>query len=125
MTLGLVTKDFLPGGEWLDSQRLPHTDINWAYGLRQNEHTGIWEVPSCYASLLSLTREFNQSGTGIYLEKGTGWSLLKTLPMNEEAQGNMNPHVKQRLHPELDVREVIPDPHPWSLEYSEDNPWVK
>ena len=123
--LGLVTKQFLPGGKWLDSQRLPHTDIDWQHGLRKNESTGVYEVPQCYASLLSLTTKFNESGTGIYLEKETGWSLLKTLPMNERAQGNINPHVENHLHKHLNLREEIPDPHPWSLDYTLDNAWIK
>ena len=45
--------------------------------------------------------------------------------MNEKAQGNINPHAKVHLHQHLDLRKEIPDPHPWSLEYTKDNAWIK
>ena len=118
----LVSKEFQPGHVWLDSQRLPHNDINWKFGVVQDEAR---TVPTSYASVLPLTTEFNNTGTGLFLEKTSGFSLLKTLPMNEEAQGAINPHVDGRKHPELDLLKAIPDPHPHNLENSADNPWVK
>ena len=119
---GLVSNEFQPGHVWLDSQRLPHNDINWKFGVKRD---AARTVPTSYASVLALTNEFNNSGTGLYLEKSTGYSLLKTLPMNEAAQGAFNPHVDGRKHPELNLLEEIPDPHPHSLEHTKDNPWVK
>ena len=80
---------------------------------------------SSYASVLGLTDQFDNSGTGLFLEKKSGLSLLKTLPMNEEAQGNFNPHMDGRLHKELHIRTEVPDPHPHSLRYQADNAWVK
>jgi hypothetical protein len=89
---------------WLDSQRLPHNDVRWDLGTRRNG-----EVPLSFASVLPLTNEFENSGTGLWYEKSTGLSLLKTVEMNNMAQGRMNPHVKTHLHPEVDLYEEIPD----------------
>ena len=119
---GLVSKQFQPGHVWLDSQRLPHNDINWQFGVH---HDAEKTVPTSYASVLSLTDEFQNSGTSLYLEKSTGYSLLKTLPMNEAAQGAFNPHVASRKHAELDLYKEIPDPYPHSLKHTRDNAWVK
>lgn len=83
---------------WLDSHRLPHSDVRWDLGTKPNGG-----MPTCYASVLPLTTQFNRSGTGLWLENESGLSLLKTVKENELAQGNMNPHVANRKHPELDV----------------------
>jgi hypothetical protein len=117
---GLVDKKLQPGGIWLDSQRLPHNDIKWDLGVLPGG-----AVPGSYASVYALTRDFNTSGTGLFLEKESGFSLLKTLPMNERAQGNFNPHHEGRQHPELDLLEEIPDPHPHQMKHMRDNAWVK
>ena len=44
---------------------------------------------------------------------------------NNEAQGNINPHYEKRLHKELNLYDVITDPHPHTLENQADNPWVQ
>jgi len=119
---GLVDWKLQPGKVWLDSQRLPHNDIKWNYGVVRDNAKSI---PVSYASVYPLTKAFNDSGTSLFLEKESGFSLLKTLPMNERAQGNSNPHHDGRLHPELDLYEEIPDPHPHSMAAQRDNAWVK
>lgn len=88
---------------WLDSQRLPHNDVRWDLGTFPNS-----QVPISYASVLPLTTGFNHSGTGLWYEKSTGFSLLKTVDMNNRAQGSMNPHVKTHLHPDVDLYKEIP-----------------
>jgi hypothetical protein len=117
---GLVDKNLQPGGIWLDSQRLPHTDTKWDLGVLAGG-----EVPTSYACVYTLTNEFNNSGTALFLEKESGFSLLKTLSMNERAQGNFNPHHTGRRHPEINLLEEIPDPHPHQMKYMKENAWVK
>jgi hypothetical protein len=55
------------------------------------------EVAPSYAVVYGLTKHFNSTGTSLFLEKETGWSNLKTLAMNERAQGNSNPHNPKRF----------------------------
>jgi len=106
---GLVNP--MPGEvKWLDSQRIPHNDVRWDLGTSPGNN-----VPSSYASVLPLTTKFNESGTGLWRERSTGYSLLKTVQQNSDAQGRMNPHVKGRLHPEANLLEEIPDPSPHAL----------
>ena len=119
---GLVDKELQPGRVWLDSQRMPHNDVRWDLGVHRD---AAQTVPASYASVYGMTTKFDRSGTGLFLEKESGHSLLKTLPMNERAQGNFNPHVDARLHPHLHIRKEVPDPHPHSLKYQADNAWVK
>jgi tetratricopeptide (TPR) repeat protein len=90
---------------WLDSQRLPHNDVRWDLGTKHNGH-----VPKSFASVLPLTNDFDESGTGLWYEKSTGDSLLKTVQQNNNAQGAMNPHVKNHLHLDVNLYEEIPDP---------------
>lgn len=92
--------------------RLPHNDIRWELGTRPD---GV--VPGSFASVLPLTTDFNRSGTGLWREKVTGFSLLKNVAMNNAAQGNMNPHNKGHLHPEVDLLDEIPDPPHASVEH--------
>lgn len=100
---------------WLDSQRLPHNDVRWDIPCKAGG-----QVPGSYASVLPLTTQFNRSGTGLWVEAATGTSLLKTVAMNNAAQGNMNPHVPTHLRPELDLLAEISDPphahlsHAWA-----------
>jgi len=110
---GLVDKELQPGRVWLDSQRMPHNDVRWDLGVLPDK-----TVPASYASVLGLTDQFDNSGTGLFLEKKSGLSLLKTLPMNEEAQGNFNPHMDGRLHKELFIRTEVPDPRPLASVFS-------
>jgi len=102
---------------WLDSQRLPHNDVRWDLGTKRNGH-----VPRSFASVLPLTTEFNESGTGLWYEKSTGYSLLKTVDMNNRAQGAMNPHVKTHLHPEINLYNEIQDP---DIHSSVEHIWAK
>jgi hypothetical protein len=95
---------------WLDSERLPRVEIRWDYGTLPG---GV--VPQSYATELPLMANFNESGTGLWRERSSKLHLLKTVAENEEAQGNMNPHVANRKHPELDLLEEIPDPNPYAL----------
>jgi len=95
---------------WLDSQRLPHNDIRWELGTSPKG-----DVPKSFASVLPLTSNFQRSGTGVWRERSSGYSLLKTVDTNEAAQGNMNPHVERHLHPEIDLYSEVPDPSPQAL----------
>ena len=106
----LVPLDGDDGVLWLDSQRIPHNDVRWDIPTNSDG-----TVPVCYACVLPLTRDWNSSGTGIWVERGTGFSLLKTVSMNNQAQGNMNPHVDHRMHADLDLYKEIPDPLPQAL----------
>jgi len=90
---------------WLDSQRIPHNDIRWDLGLFPNG-----DVPVSFASVLPLTRDFNRSGTGLWMERVTGLSLLRNVDENNKAQGNMNPHNPGHLHPHLDLLVEVPNP---------------
>jgi hypothetical protein len=96
--------------KWLDSQRIPHNDVRWDLGTLPDG-----SVPVSYASVLPLTTKFNESGTGLWRERSTGNSLLKTVAQNSEAQGRMNPHVKERLHREVDLLVEVPDPSPHAV----------
>jgi len=96
--------------KWLDSQRIPHNDVRWDLGTLPGNN-----VPASYASVLPLTTKFNDSGTGLWRERSTGFSLLKTVAQNSDAQGRMNPHVKERLHPEVNLLVEVPDPSPHSV----------
>jgi len=64
---------------------------------------------------MGLSVDFNNSGTGFWMESSTGLSVLKTLPDNEAAQGAMNPRIPHRKHADLDLLKEIPDPHPHAL----------
>lgn len=120
---GLVSSEEQPFGKWLDSQRIPHNDVKWNYGVRKSG-----EVPPCFATVYALTDEWKSTGTTIFRSKGTNRdpnekiSLLETLSDNENAQGAMNPHIAGRLHPELDVRVEVPDPYP---QYKTDHAWAE
>lgn len=95
---------------WLDAQRIPGNEIAWHLGLYEDK-----SVPVSYEVDLSLSVGFESSGAGLWLERSTGLSVLRTLPENEEAQGSMNPRVEKRKHADLDLLKEIPDPHPHSL----------
>jgi hypothetical protein len=102
--------------KWLDSERIPHTDIRWDHGTLPNNR-----VPMSFASVLPLTTDFNNSGTSLWREMATKLNVLRTVAENEEAQGNMNPHVANRRHADLNLLEEIPAPfpfdtvkHPWA-----------
>lgn len=89
-----MTTKHQPNGKWLDSQRLPHTDIRWDLGVRTGEERN---VPPSLATVYTLTDKFNDTGTTLWRTRGSKtnpdkkMSLLRTLPMNEEAQGSFNP----------------------------------
>jgi hypothetical protein len=66
---------------WLDSQRIPHSDMRWDLGTKPDG-----SVPTCYASVLAFTDDFDTSGTGVWRERSTKLSLLKTVENNSAAQ---------------------------------------
>jgi hypothetical protein len=102
-TIGGVDWSEVP---WLDSQRLPHNDVRWDIPCHADGR-----VPTSYASVLPLTKAFNRSGTGLWVEAATQTSLLQTVAMNNAAQGNMNPHNPAHLRPDLDLLAEIDPPH--------------
>jgi hypothetical protein len=98
---GLVSPERQPRKTWLDSQRMPHNDIKWEHGVRQQgDYQGT--VPPSLATVYTLNNRFNNTGTSIWRTKATArdagekLSLLRTLPQNEAGQGAMNPHVNAR-----------------------------
>ena len=97
---------------WLDKNRLPHTDVH--------EVNADGTVQACYASVLALTRDFNRSGTGLWVERSSGLSLLRTEDENHLAQGSMDPFNPNRRFPNLDLLAEVPNPpyshtqHAWA-----------
>jgi len=113
--------DWKFGQDWLDLQRLPHTDIKWHLGVETNGG-----VPPAFASVLPLTRAFNSSGTSLFAERSTGLSMLKTRAEVDAVMGAMDPHnPRKRKYPRLHVRQELPDkPGPHAPPHSLENPWV-
>lgn len=99
------------GLKWLDSQRLPHTDILFDMGFDPN--TSVFA--QSYASVLSLTNEWNSSGTGLWVENETGYSLLKTRYQHSAVFDRINPELRSHSHPEINLYREIPDPVPQHL----------
>lgn len=112
--LSLMSPERQLDGRWLDAQRLPHNEIRWDLGLRAGG-----KVPPSLALHLGLTASFNDTGYSVWRVKRTArsskerLSLLKTLDQNEAAQGAFSGRNGPRgVHPEIDLRKEIPDPHP-------------
>jgi hypothetical protein len=89
--------------KWLDKNRIPHTDV-------EPEPSPNGDLATCYASVLSLTREFNRTGTGVWMERETGLSLGRNVDESNRMNGNINPFSSVRRFPELDVLEEVPNP---------------
>jgi hypothetical protein len=88
------------------SQRLPHNDIDWSYGVHEeDEERGLlqWEIPKGLASVFGLTKDYDTTGTTFYREKTTKMSLLKTSPMNQEMWGAVT-KTSQRLNASGEVK---------------------
>merc|ERR1719296_106469 len=72
------------------------------------------------ATVLGLTKRFNDTGTSIWRVKRTKrdpnekLSILETLEENENAQGVFSTKVSKRM-PDLPVRKQIPDPCPQAV----------
>ena len=66
---------------WLDSHHIPHVDIRWDIGVGPGG-----KMPKCYASVISLSDDWTETGTAVWVEKGTSLSVLKTVDENSNAQ---------------------------------------
>jgi len=96
----------------LDKNRLPHTDV-----LEVNADGA---VQACYASVLALARDFNRTGTGVWVKRSSGLSLLLNEDENHLAQGSMDPFNPNRRFSNLDLLAEVPNPpyshtqHAWA-----------
>jgi hypothetical protein len=113
---GLIHPLDSPDRLWYDLHRIPHNDVEWDMGARADGT--LFQV---YASVMSLTTAFNESGTGMWMERSTGLSFLDTTHKNQ-LKNLFDPRAKTRLHPELDVRVEIPDPSPSA---KTENAWLR
>jgi hypothetical protein len=80
------------------SQRLPHNDINWNFGLHEpDEERGLLpgEIPKGLASVFGLTKEYDNTGTTFYREKTSKLSLLRTAQMNQDMWGEVTATSKR------------------------------
>merc|ERR1719282_781374 len=115
--MNVLSPENQPGGTWLDTQRLPHNEIDWNLGVQEQGQI----VPPSVMANIALTTKFNDTGLGIWRVKQTlrdsneRLSLLETLDDNEVAQGTYTIKKGRRnTFPDLNIRHEIPDPHPHS-----------
>jgi hypothetical protein len=84
--------------DMINSQRLAHTDVDFQYG------TDRGSIPKGLATVYGLTHNHNKTGTAFFREKGTGISLMKSLPAMENLWGSV---TKVHKDLELDFRDGI------------------